>query len=130
MIASFWLFGNILLLVARALRYYAQAGRRRGLYLTMDPRDDARIAIIVSFAPRSSFHSHVGTKKETGNNHAFSRYAWRWWHAGAFLFGHRVQPITGTLFLFVTDARVCVVADGSFSFCTGHWPHAFFLFAP
>ena len=130
MIDSLGVFGNILLLVARALRYYVQVGPRLGLHLTMDPRDDARIAILVSFAPRSSFHSHVGTKNETENNHAFIRSAWCWWHAGAFLFGRRVQPITCTLFLFVADARIGIVADGALRVCTGHWPHAFFWFGP
>ena len=52
MIASLWLFGNILLLAARALIYYAQIGRRRGLHLTMDPA-----TMLVS---RVSFHSHRG----------------------------------------------------------------------
>ena len=54
-IVSFWLFDIIILLVARAIRYYAQVGRRLGLYLTMDPRDDVRSSI------GSDVSTHSGT---------------------------------------------------------------------
>ena len=49
------MFDIILLLIARAIRYYAQVGRRVGLYLTMDPRDDVRSNI------GSDVSTHSGT---------------------------------------------------------------------